>query len=113
MKKITSNQELEEAIIKLKVQKAIELEELKLQMSISYEELRPSRIIKRVFVDIKEEPEIKDNVLKSLLSLATGYITKRVLVGKSNSFFKSIVGYLVQIGATKLISNKIITNDNK
>ncbi|QHI34996.1 hypothetical protein IMCC3317_03420 [Kordia antarctica] len=111
MKKISSNQELEQEIIKLKAQKAIHFRALKSQMSISYEELRPSRIIKRVFADIKEEPEIKDNVLKSLLSLAGGYLTKRILIGKSNSFLKSIMGYLVQIGATKLVSNKIITNN--
>lgn len=111
MKKVSSNEELDAAIIRLKAQKDRDFEVLKSQMSISYEELRPSKIVKRIIVDLKEEPEVKDNILGSVVSLATGYLTKRLLIGKSNSFLKSVMGYLVQIGATKIVSNKIITNN--
>ncbi|WP_430409344.1 hypothetical protein [Kordia sp.] len=114
MKKEISNiNELEQSILKLKAQKENDFVALKSQMSHSYQELRPSRVVKRIFTDLKEEPKIKDNVLESVISLAAGYVSKRILIGKSNSFFKSVLGYLVQIGATKLISNTIITNNKQ
>lgn len=110
-KDISSNKQLDLAIIELKLKKDRDFLALKLQLEQSYEELRPSRIVKRIFVDLKEEPKLKESALKSVLVLAGGYLSKRLLIGKSNSFLKSIMGYLVQIGATKLISNKVLSNN--
>lgn len=110
-KKISSNKQLDLAIIELKIQKDRDFQALKLQLAESYEEFKPSNIVKRVFVDLKEEPQVRDNVLQSVVSLAAGYLTKRLLIGKSNSFLKSVVGYVIQIGATKLISKKVVTNN--
>ncbi|EDP94765.1 hypothetical protein U8527_07585 [Kordia algicida OT-1] len=111
MNKVSNNRELEQAILKLKAQKEADMFELKSQISASMEELRPTRIIQRIADDLKNEPQVQNNVIQSTISLAVGYLTKRLLIGKSNSFFKSVLGYLVQIGATKIVSNKIITNN--
>lgn len=112
-KKMNNSLALEQAILRLRVQKDIDYRALKSQMNYSYKELKPSRILKRVYVDIKSEPELKHNLLESVLSLAGGYLSKRLLIGKSSSFVKSIMGYLIQLGATKIISNKITTNESK
>ncbi|WP_046755434.1 hypothetical protein [Kordia jejudonensis] len=109
-KRIRNNIDLELAILELKTQKAIDYEALKSQMALSYEQLRPVNVVKRVYSDLKDEPKIKNNVLESVISIAVGYISKRVLIGKSNSFMKSMLGYLVQIGATKIVSNTITTD---
>ena len=110
MKSIQNSTELEQEILKLRAQKRQDLEALKSEMSEAYEAFKPSNMAKRIFLDFKKEPKLKDNTLQALLSLAAGYLSKRILVGKSNTFFKSIMGYLVQIGATKIVSNKIITD---
>lgn len=104
--------ELEQEILKLRAQKARNLEALKSDMSKAYEAFKPSSIANRIFVDLKEEPKLKNNTLQALTSLAVGYVSKRLIVGKSNTFLKSIMGYLVQIGATKIVSNQIITQTN-
>ena len=108
-----NNRDLEQEILRLRTQKDNDFKALKSQMEYSYKELKPSRILKRVFVDLKEEPQIKNNVLESILSLAGGYFSKRLLIGKSSTFLKSVMGYLIQIGATKIISNKILTNEKQ
>ena len=111
--KMNNSQALEQAILKLRVRKNNEFRVLKAQVDTSYLELKPSRILKRIYADIKSEPEIKNNVIESVLSLAGGYVSKRLLIGKSNSLIETIMGYLVQIGATKIISDKILTNEKQ
>ena len=86
-----NNKALEKAILKLRAQKNNDFRALKSQLEYSYLELKPSRILKRVYIDIKSEPELKNNLLESVISLAGGYLSKRLLIGKSSSFIKSII----------------------
>ena len=76
-------------------------------MDETYQEFRPSRLLIRVLIDIKEEPEIKGNLFESLISLTGGYFLKKIVVGKSHSVFKNLLGYAVQYFTTKIISNNI------
>src|SRR5690606_8041742 len=101
------NKILEDKIFQLELKRRNDLNILRSQLHITYEELRPSRLLKRTFADLKKEPEIKGDLLNSLLSLGGGYLSKRLLVGKSNGIIKSILGYAVQYFSTKIISNKI------
>lgn len=101
------SQLLEERILALEHKKRLKTRELKSQLDTTYDEFRPSKLFNRAFKDLKEEPEVKENILESVLSLAGGYLSKRVLMGKSHSIFKSVLGYGVQYLATKLISKKI------
>jgi hypothetical protein len=109
--KINQSRVLEERILALEnKQKAIALE-LKTQLDVTLQELKPSKLItntlKETFYKIKNEPQIKGNLIEVLLSLGGGYLSKKVLVGKSNSTIKSLLGYAVQFFTTKLISKKI------
>lgn len=101
------SQLLDAKIIALESKQKMKTRELKTQLDITYQELRPSRILNRVLNDIKEEPQLKGNMLELALSLVGGYLSKKILVGKSNSIFKNFFGYGVQYLATKIISKKI------
>ena len=59
MNRIKNNRELEQAILKLKAQKEVEMFALKQQVSESLEELRPTRMIKRIANYFKNEPEVQ------------------------------------------------------
>jgi deoxyhypusine synthase len=101
------NQILEDKILVLENKKRENLQDLKLQLETTYQELRPSRLLIRALNDIKNEPEIKTNILESILSITGGFISKKILVGKSHSIFKNLLGYVVQYFTTKIISNNI------
>ncbi|OYX22787.1 MAG: hypothetical protein B7Z06_11170 [Flavobacteriales bacterium 32-35-8] len=101
------SQLLDAKILALEYKQKIKTRELKEQLNITYQELRPSRLLNRAINDIKEEPQLKGNILESILSLAGGYFSKRIIVGKSNSIFKNLLGYGIQYLATKIISKNI------
>ena len=101
------NQILEDKILFLENKKRENLEGLKMQLEATYQELRPSRLFIRVLNDIKEEPEVRGNLFESLISLTGGYLSKKILVGKSHSIFKNLFGYAVQYFTTKIISKNI------
>jgi hypothetical protein len=104
-----SNQDkiLADKILQLEIKRRDDFNDLKSQLGITYDELRPSKLLKRTFNDIKQEPEIKGDVISSLLSLGGGYLSKRILIGRSNTIIKSLLGYAVQYFSTKIISKNI------
>ncbi|WP_338357028.1 hypothetical protein [Yeosuana marina] len=101
------NQILESKIINLENKRSENLKELKIQFDTSYQELRPSRLLIRALNDIKEEPKVKSNLFESLISLAGGYLSKQLLVGKSKSIIKNLLGFTLQYFTTKIISKNI------
>lgn len=105
------NQLLEERILALENKQKVLAIEIRNQFDVTYHELKPSRLItnalKGTFNNIKNEPKLKGNIVELLLSLGGGYLSKRVLVGKSSSTIKNLFGYAVQFLTTKLISKKI------
>ncbi|MCW2119996.1 hypothetical protein [Flavobacterium sp. 7A] len=103
------NTELEHAITRLELQKAIQLRELKKQLTLTYESVKPLNILKESLTDLKHMPEVKENLVETALSFAGGYFSKKLVMGKSNSLFKKIMGYALQYGVSKFISNKVHT----
>ncbi|WP_100616036.1 hypothetical protein [Confluentibacter citreus] len=101
------SQILEEKIIALENKQKVKISELKDQLDLTIQELRPSRLLNRALNDIKEDPKVKGNVLESVISLAGGYLSKRILLGKTHSIISNLFGYGVQYLATKIISKKI------
>ena len=97
------SQILESKIIGLENKKRESFQALRTQFDITYEELRPSKIVLRALDDIKKEPKIKNNLIESFLGLAGGFVSKKILIGKSNSVFKNLFGYAVQYLTTKII----------
>lgn len=101
------SQILEEKIINLERKRKENLELLRIQWHSTYQELRPSRLLIRVFNDIKEEPQIKSHLFGSLISISGGYLSKKIWVGNSHSKFKILFGNAVQYVTTKIILKKI------
>ncbi len=104
------NEQLEKAIEILEHKRELKFYELKKQWTITYESVKPVTILNQTLIDIKESTEVKSNLLQSALSFAGGYISKRIFLGKTNSTFKKILGYVVQYGVTNFISKKVDSN---
>lgn len=104
------NEKLDLAIAALERQRDLKFDELKQQLALTYESVKPVNILNQTLVDFKESTEVKSNLLQSVVSLAGGYISKKLLVGKSHSTFKKIMGYVVQYGVTSFISKKVDPN---
>lgn len=80
---------------------------LKEQIISTYENLKPANIIKNVIRDFFSTDSLKDELISTAVSVASGFITKRMLVGKSNNQLMRLVGLAVQFGITTLLSKKM------
>ncbi|HMR16922.1 MAG: hypothetical protein KDC97_00835 [Confluentibacter sp.] len=98
---------LDEAIAALKYRRQLEYRDLKAQFYETSQVFKPATIINQTIKDFRELPELKSNFLKTVLSIAGGYFSKKIVLGKSNSFIKSILGYVLQYGVTNFISKKV------
>ena len=101
------SEELEARIVALEAKKAIQYQVLKAELNTTYQQLRPSSLLYRALTDINKEPKVKDNLVESIVSIVGGYLSKKVIMGKSNNIFKNILGYAFQYISTKIISKKI------
>lgn len=105
MEKINSVAGLKNAIQLLEDQQAMKGQLLKDQLFLTYECFKPARLMQSTLKDLVTSPYVLDNIIDSGLSIATGYISKRIIVGTSSNIIRRLVGSLVQAGATKYISN--------
>ncbi|MDD7886615.1 hypothetical protein [Flavivirga sp. 57AJ16] len=101
------SQELEAKIIALENKQKNEFSVLKNELNMVYGELRPSQLLNRALMDLKKSPNTKNNLFEITVSVLGGYFSKKLLIGKSNNIFKSLLGYAVQYVSTKVISKNI------
>jgi hypothetical protein len=102
-----NNQKLDILLVDLEMRKRVDFEDLKLQFDSTLNSLKPMKLLTDSFTDFKEIPDIRNNFLSSAVSIVGGYFSKKLLLGKSNSFIKKALGYALQFGITKLISKKV------
>jgi hypothetical protein len=69
-----------------------------------YESLKPINLIKSTYEEVATTPELKGNILKHLIGLATGYFSKKIFVGKSHNPIKNIIGNLLQVAVGNVVT---------
>lgn len=93
-----------ELIIATKKKRAHELGLIKNQLHEVCESLRPGNLIKSVFYEVTNSPEIKNNLTNSAIGFGTGTFLKNLFIGNSHNFGKKILGILIQFGTANVVS---------
>lgn len=104
MQKTTSIEELRASILLLEIKQANEQALLKEELKITAEKLLPINLIKNTLKELTSEPDLKGELLSTSLSLAAGYLSKKVAIGSTNNPFKQILGTLLQLAVTSIVS---------
>jgi hypothetical protein len=105
MENITSSAELKKAIQLLEIEHAFNGQKLKEQFHLTYESLKPVNILKGTLKDIISSPNLIDNILGTTIGLATGYLTKKIVIGASGNLFRKLFGSAMQIGVTNVVAH--------
>lgn len=105
MKKFTCIRELNEEIIMLQLKQEEDRKALNEQFKLTAQSLRPVNLIKSSLKDVFSSPDLKDNLVNSSIGIGAGYITNKVIAGASHNPIKKIIGTLLQLGVTNLVSN--------
>jgi len=104
MQSITSIVELKNAILLLEIEKADKGRILKEQFYLTYESLKPINMIKSTLKELFSGPDLIDNLLGATMGLASGYLSKKIVIGTSHNIFRRLFGSLVDFGITNLVT---------
>ena len=104
MEKISSIAGLKNAIQVLEVQQRIKGHELKEQISLIYESLKPVNLIRNTLKDLFSSQYTTENISGAAIGAVSGLILKNILIGKSGNAFKRLLGSILQMGISKIIS---------
>jgi F0F1-type ATP synthase assembly protein I len=115
MQEITSIAGLRNAILQLESEQEISKQLLKEQFYITYENLKPIALLKSAIKDISSSPYLVDNLSGTLMGLASGYLTKKMVVGSSGNLIRKLIGSVLQFGVTNVVAqhSNIITSVGK
>ncbi len=95
---------LKQAIKELEIKQKEERVLLKEQLVVTYESLKPSNILKNIIKDFASSENLKNEFVNTAVAVTTGFITKKVIIGKSNNQALKLVGLAIQFGITSLVS---------
>ena len=104
MQNTSTSAELKFAIELLEAQCLQKKQQLKQQLAITFDSLKPINIIKNTIQDIASSPIINDSLLGTLIGLVTGYVTKKIAVGTSHNLLRKIIGSFLQVGVSTVVS---------
>lgn len=105
--KIKTAKDLQIAILELENKKLIQERELRFQFGQVYQKLKPSTIVNSILNEISVTPGTKKNLLNTIIGLGAGFLSKKILIGKSNNFFKKIFGTAFEYGVANMVTQNI------
>ena len=100
MENITSTTDLKNAILLLETDlhvKGLELQE-------QFSNINPLNLISETLKGDDSSPGILENIVVGGVSLATGYLTRKIFVGSSGNVFRKLIGTALQFGATSVVT---------
>ncbi|MDO9511923.1 MAG: hypothetical protein Q7J34_09200 [Bacteroidales bacterium] len=104
MENIKTPADLKNAILLLEAEQAIHLQNLRKQFFLTYESLKPAKLIENTLRDIASSPYLVNNILATFVGLLSGYISKKAVTSQSSSKLRKLFGYLLQFGITNLVA---------
>ncbi len=95
---------LNENIRLMEIEQAKALVSLKEQLHVTGELLTPAGFIRNMLKPSAPEADVKINVLDAVIGIATGFLTKKVLLGSTHNPLMNIAGTILQAGVATFVS---------
>jgi len=103
MENITSTAGLKNAIQLLEAEQVFKGQLLKEQFYLTCEGLKPFNLLKSTLNNVVSSPYLIDNILGAAIGLATGYLSKKIVVGASGKIFTKLFGSILRLGVTNVV----------
>lgn len=104
MQNRSSTAVLKDTIQLLETEQKIEGRLLKEQFYLTYESLKPVNLLRSSIRDVASSPYLIDNIIGTAVGLATGYLSKKIVIGTSGNIIRKFFGLLMQLGVTNTIA---------
>lgn len=106
MQHITSTIELKEAIRQLEADCDFEGAQLKADFEYACKSLNPLNIIRDTLEKTASSPLLLDNIIGTALGLVTGFLTKKIVIGKSGNKLRILAGSILEFAILNGISQR-------
>lgn len=110
MKTNSHSEDLKMSIELLNNRKHQEWQAIKDEINDFKDHLKPLNLIKSAVEEVKDNLGDKNDIIKTAFSLGLGFLTSKIIVGKSDSKIKKFISSLVLMGVTKFIDKTPILN---
>jgi len=107
MRKISSTAELKASIRELELKTQRQEQALKENAKSAAKSFRPLNLLKLGVSKFTTNPDMKTTAVNTFIGLAAGYVTRKLVVGKSRNIFRRTLGAAVQAGIIKYIHKKL------
>ncbi len=107
MRKKNNSETLKAAIQIVQEKQLLEINMLKIQFQKTYESIRPINLIKNTISDVATSPDFGKGLVNSAIGLATGYFSKKFLLGATHNPIKKILGIIVEFGIANFVTKKV------
>lgn len=97
---------LKEMIAELEERQAKEGVLLKEQLDVTINNLRPANILQSIVKEFHVSKNLLDEIVNTAISITSGFVSKKIVVGRSKNQFLKLLGLAVQFGITTVISKK-------
>jgi hypothetical protein len=104
MEAIYNIDQLNQKIEELEIRQDTEWCAIKDEINEIKDNLKPINLIRNTVEEINETVGFKSHIAQSAISIGIGYLAKRFIVGKGDSMFKGVLGSIVQLIVTNLVS---------
>jgi len=104
MENITSATELKIAIQILETEQEIKSQLIKEQIILAHDSIKPINLLKSTVNDFVTSPNLIDNILGGAVGLASGYLSKKMVIGASGNLFRKLLGVVMQFGVTNVVA---------
>jgi len=104
MEKITSTDALKTAIQLLEYEQTIKADLLKEQLRAAFERLKPINLIKNTLYEVASSSHLVDSIIGTAVGLASGYVSKKIVIGSSGNLLRKLFGSVMQLGVTNVVT---------
>ena len=104
MENITTTEELKNAIELMEFEKLYKGQIVKEQLLIVHEALKPFNLIKSTISEATSSPYLIDNILGAAVGLASGYVSRKIVIGRSANVLRKLIGSALQFGVTNVVA---------
>lgn len=101
---VTSSETLKEAISLLEQQRREQLILLTTSIHNVMESLKPAQLLKNALHEVSTTPEINKKFLDSSIGITAGYLSEKLLVGKTSNPIKMLLGTALKFAVTNIVS---------
>ena len=111
MQNKSPTEQLELLIKACEIESTLKLEALKNQFHKTYDNFRPVTILKNALVEIKNTPEIKQNITSTVLGITGGFVMNKLVAITGSNPVTKIVGTVLQYIVGNYITKHTQNND--